>query len=112
MTDSKLALGISAIRTNRYLSITLEFGSDEFLRPDLVKEIMVTLKNKQKKALRSLTSGQNFQNTDGSFILGSILFDEEEVVEVWGSVITNDGQKFRNRCVVVENVDTITSNQF
>jgi hypothetical protein len=109
---SELALGISAIRTSRYLAITLEFGNDEFLRPDLVKEIIVTLKNKERKTLRSLTSGQDFQNSDGSFLIGTILFAEEDVTDVWGSVVTTDGQKFRNRCQVVENVDTISSNQF
>lgn len=111
MTE-KLALGISAIRTNRYLSIALEFGSEEFLRPDLVRDILITLKNKEGKTLRTLSSSNDFQNSDGTFIIGTVLFGEETPTEVFGCVIDSSKKKYLGQCQVVENVDTITGSQF
>jgi hypothetical protein len=107
------ALSASATLTDNYLSINVEFGNDQAFTPELVRTILVTLKGKYNKNLRTLETSAEYSNSDGCFKLGTIMFDEElsGVSKVAVSAVTSMGD-FKTSCDVLKAPDTITASQF
>lgn len=107
----KYSLGISATQTDNYLSVNLEFGDEETLTPQYVKQAQITIKNKEGLELRTLSTLSEFSNSDGCFKLGTILFEEEVPYEIHAMVKTSKGT-FKKSCIVMVMQNTITSEQF
>lgn len=105
------ALGASAVVTDRYLSMNIEFGDENAFTPELVKSIVVTIKTKEGLELRTLDTLSDFANSDGCFKLGTILYEEEKPSKVFVAAVTTKG-KFKTECDVSTAPNTVTASQF
>lgn len=117
-----MKLGVSAELIGSYLSIQIEYGDDQVLRPELVNLLRIALKNNQDVLLREWSLDcATFENSDGVYRSGTILSPQEnpslilvsaqvapEVLEVLGGPnITVQAQ-----APVLQKRNQITTNHF
>jgi hypothetical protein len=102
-----LKLGCSARLVDRYLSMVVEYGDETACYPERVNDVTFSIKNKEGLTLRTLKVVGNYENSDGQFKAGMILFFEEAPVEVYALADTTDGI-VTGKAQITKTPDTIT----
>lgn len=107
-----LCFGCSAELTGRYLSIEMEFGTEQIKYPERVNKIQCLVKNSKGMNLRSWSVDPSlFENQDGIYRTGTILSSVESPDRVFCSAETQDGL-FQAEANLFISQNKVTQNTF
>ena len=105
---------VAAIQTDQLLNVCIEYGdeSDLVLHPELVKRILIAVKDSNKITLRNVELAAVYANSDGKFYWTAVMSLEEKPLDVIVSIETIDGLNVPAECEIVQKADTITGKMF